>query len=196
MTNQSGSPNYEFLADVQDLETPEQFKAIGDETRQKLLGLLTERAATTSQLAQALGQPKGTVGHHLRVLQRSGLIRVVCTRQVRALTEKYYGRVAREWRASGSPTDVDVTSAMLSQVLSERTLPDGMSTFLLVHSRMSCEDAQQFVNQVQELSREFTQRSSPNDQVYGFLGGIYLTDWPVLELDDRENSDGGHARKR
>jgi len=193
MANRNHFPDYEFLADIQDLETPDQFKAIGDATRQKLLGLLTERAATTSQLAQVLGSPKGTIGHHLRVLQRTGLIRVVRTRKVRALTEKYYGRVAREWRASGSPPDVDVTAAMLSQVLAERVLVDGLSTFLLVHSRMSCEDAQRFVDQVRELSRAFTQRSSPNEQVYGFLGGVYRTDWPVLEADDAENGDGEHT---
>ena len=40
-------------------------------------------------------RPQGTVGHHLKVLERGGLVRVVRTRQVRALTEKYYGRVAR-----------------------------------------------------------------------------------------------------
>ena len=190
MANQNDTADYEFLADVQDLETPDQFKAIGVVTRQKLLGLLTERAATTSQLAQALSQPKGTIGHHLRVLQRTGLIRVVRTRKVRALTEKYYGRVAREWRASGSPPDVDVTAAMLTQALAERVLVDGLSTFLLVHNRMSCEDAQRFVNQVQALSKEFTQGSSPNEQVYGFLGGVYVTDWPVLEADDAEHGDG------
>ena len=43
----------------------------------------------------ALDTPKGTVGHHLKVLEKAGLVRVVRTRKVRALTEKYYGRVAR-----------------------------------------------------------------------------------------------------
>jgi DNA-binding transcriptional ArsR family regulator len=57
--------------------------------------LLRERAASTTELAAALETPKGTVGHHLKVLERAGLIRVVRTRKVRALTERYYGRVAR-----------------------------------------------------------------------------------------------------
>jgi DNA-binding transcriptional ArsR family regulator len=39
--------------------------------------------------------PKGTVGHHVKVLEKAGLIRVVRTRQVRAVTEKFYGRTAR-----------------------------------------------------------------------------------------------------
>jgi predicted ArsR family transcriptional regulator len=57
--------------------------------------LLRERAASTSELAATLETPKGTVGHHLKVLEAAGLVRVVRTRKVRALTEKYYGRVAR-----------------------------------------------------------------------------------------------------
>ena len=57
--------------------------------------MLRERAASTSELAVALEAPKGTVGHHLKVLESAGLIHVVRTRKVRALTEKYYGRVAR-----------------------------------------------------------------------------------------------------
>jgi hypothetical protein len=39
--------------------------------------------------------PKGTAGYHVGVLERAGLVRVVATRRVRAMTEKYYGRVAR-----------------------------------------------------------------------------------------------------
>ena len=42
-----------------------------------------------------LETPKGTVGHHLKVLETAGLVRVVRTRKVRALTERYYGRTAR-----------------------------------------------------------------------------------------------------
>ena len=49
--------------------------------------------------------PKGTVGHHLKVLERAGLVHVVRTRQVRALTEKYYGRVARLFVMKGDEHD-------------------------------------------------------------------------------------------
>ena len=59
------------------------------------MSLLRERAASTTELAAALESPKGTVGHHVKVLEEAGLIRVVRTRKVRALTESYYGRVAR-----------------------------------------------------------------------------------------------------
>lgn len=190
MANHNPPLDYAFLDDVQELTTPEQLKAISDGTRQKILGILGERSRTTSQLAEILGRPKGTAGHHLRVLARAGLIRVVRTRQVRAMTEKYYGRVAREWIASGDQADADVTAAMLRQVVSERVPEEGTSSCVLVHSRLSCDDAQQFIVRVQALAREFTDASSPEELVYGFVGGVYLTDWPALQEQEREQDNG------
>lgn len=189
MTNHTTPLDYDIRHDVQELTTPEQLKAISDGTRQKILGILGERSFTTSQLAEVLHQPKGTVGHHLRVLARVGLIRVVRTRQVRAMTEKYYGRVAREWIASGAQAGIDVTAAMLRQVESERVREEGDSSFVLVHSRLSCEAAQQFVARVQAVAREFTEASSPEEPVYAFIGGVYLTDWPAASREDRETDD-------
>src|SRR5688572_32726368 len=60
---------------------PEQLRALGDELRGRIVGLLRERAWSTQQLARELDVPKGTVGHHLKVLERAGLIRVVHTRR-------------------------------------------------------------------------------------------------------------------
>ena len=57
--------------------------------------LLRERAQSTTELAEQVGLAKGTVSHHLKVLETAGLVRVVRTRKVRALTESIYGRVAR-----------------------------------------------------------------------------------------------------
>jgi DNA-binding transcriptional ArsR family regulator len=50
---------------------------------------------STTELAEAIGLAKGTVAHHLKVLESARLVKVVRTRQVRALTESIYGRVAR-----------------------------------------------------------------------------------------------------
>ena len=69
--------------------------------------------------------PKGTVGHHLKVLEKAGLVRVVRTRQVRALTEKYYGRVARLFELKGVDDDAEdlragaISAMMLRHVADE-----------------------------------------------------------------------------
>jgi DNA-binding transcriptional ArsR family regulator len=87
-------PDYE-ADDVMVVKEPEQLRALGGNLRTKLVVRLRESACSTSALAEELGVPKGTVGHHLKVLERAGLIRIVRTRKVRAVTENYYGRVAR-----------------------------------------------------------------------------------------------------
>jgi DNA-binding transcriptional ArsR family regulator len=87
-------PDYDAV-DVMVVKEPEQLRALGGDLRTKIILRLRESACSTSELAGELGIPKGTVGHHLKVLERAGLIRVVRTRKVRAVTEKYYGRVAR-----------------------------------------------------------------------------------------------------
>ena len=63
--------------------------------RLQIVALLRERAASTTELAEQVGLAKGTVAHHLKVLERRRADRVVRTRRVRALTESIYGRVAR-----------------------------------------------------------------------------------------------------
>ena len=87
MADKSGEPDYE-LEEILEVDRPEQFRAVGDPLRLRIVGLLSERAATTSQLAEALGESRGNVGHHLKILEGAGLVRVVRTRQVRAITEK------------------------------------------------------------------------------------------------------------
>ena len=79
-------PDYE-LPDIVVADQPHQLKALGDRARMAILDLVLERAASVMELAAALGKPKSTVAHHVQVLQRAGLLRVVRTRKVRAITE-------------------------------------------------------------------------------------------------------------
>src|SRR5581483_5176673 len=119
-THSMRRPDYAMEA-VLELTTPAQFKALGDPLRQKALGLLAERAATTGELAAALHCPTSTMAHHLHVLERAGLIRVVRTRQVRAVTERYYGRTAHTYLSiSGDMEEAGAFGAMrLRQELTE-----------------------------------------------------------------------------
>src|SRR5512132_1318831 len=88
--------------DVMIVREPEQLRAVADDLRAKLIALLRRRAWSTQQLAEELNLPKGTVGHHLKVLEKAGLIKVVRTRKVRAPTEKHHGRAARLVAAEGA----------------------------------------------------------------------------------------------
>src|SRR5206468_12011282 len=94
MARNSPPPDYE-LADRIALTEPAQVQAISHPVRTTILHLLHERAATVSELARALARPKSTVAHHVKVLADAGLLRVVRTRRVRAIEERFYGRTAR-----------------------------------------------------------------------------------------------------
>lgn len=51
------------------------FNALADETRLKIVKLLTERECSVDELVQALGIAQSTTSHHLRVLKESGIIK-------------------------------------------------------------------------------------------------------------------------
>ena len=84
-----------------------------------ILDLVLERAASVTELAAALGKPKSTVAHHVEVLRRAGLLRVVRTRRVRAVTEAFYGRTGRTISVT-SPGPEHPLRSMLADALAEQ----------------------------------------------------------------------------
>lgn len=89
------------LAPFYDLESLEQFRAIADELRLRILDLLTQQALTVTQVGERLGIAPAKAHYHVRELERVGLVRLVATRENRGILEKYYRVVARELRVPG-----------------------------------------------------------------------------------------------
>src|SRR3954471_17925552 len=87
-------PDYD-LEDLRIVTSPRELRALADPLRGTLIDLLLERAATVAELAAAVDRPKSTVAHHVGVLVDTRMLRVVRTRRVRAIDERYYGRTAR-----------------------------------------------------------------------------------------------------
>jgi DNA-binding transcriptional ArsR family regulator len=162
-------------------ETPDQLKALGNPMRMAILDLLNERAASTTELAAALDRPKGTVGHHLKVLERADFIRVVRTRKVRAMTEKFYGRVAHTVVYRGIP-EANTKMFMLQEALAEAVVEEGsaLPATTLRHVRMSEAQAVEFWEQVAALAEQFAKAPRGGDRVYGLLAAVYPTDLPTL----------------
>ena len=94
------SPGYD-LDDELHLDDAAQYRALFEPTRMEIVRLVGQRAATVSQLAEALDRPKGTIGHHVDALADAGLVRVVRTERVRAIEAKYWGRTARTFVYGG-----------------------------------------------------------------------------------------------
>src|SRR5215470_2990458 len=77
------------------ISTEEEFKAVADATRTRILGIIQQQPATAKQIAARLNMSPGTIGHHLQVLESAGLAQVVARRLVRGIVAKYYTRTAR-----------------------------------------------------------------------------------------------------
>jgi DNA-binding transcriptional ArsR family regulator len=181
-------PDYD-LADRIALTTPSQVKAIGHPLRTAVLSLLHERAATVTELAVALERPKSTVAHHVKVLSETGLVRVVRTRKVRAIEERFYGRTARmffvgvERSSKGDVLPRDFNDFEVAARESAVAYRGGKLWGFIRHARISEAQASEFWERMAELVAEFDQLPRSGDTVYGFAVGVYPTDHPTLPRD-------------
>lgn len=185
MSSNTRVPDYD-LADTVDVSTPAQLRAIADPLRTTILDLVLERAATVSELAAAVDRPKSTVAHHVNVLVRAGMLRIVRTRRVRAIDERYYGRTGRTLYVGVARRPGDTTTPVCINGLSvaaAESVPaheaDKLYTTIR-HARIPAQTAAQFWKRVDALIREFTQLPRSGDTVYGFAAGLYPTEHPTL----------------
>ncbi len=182
-------PDYD-LDEMVVVTAPVQLRALADALRGSLLELVLERAATVTELASAVGRPKSTVAYHVNLLVDAGLFKVVRTQKVRAIEERYYGRVARTIYIGALSSDEDI--AMVANI-------DGIATAYgesrqakeaddlrctLVHARIPVDEVRSFWAEVQDVARRFAQIPRSGDQVYGFVAGLYPTDAPALPEKD------------
>ena len=169
----AASPPDYTLQERLPLTRPDQVRALGHPLRNTILGLLHERAATVSELAVAIGRPKSTVAHHVKVLVDAGLLQVVRTRRVRAIEERYYGRTARMFFVAvgpGSDTEpmgVDFDDFEVAARESETAFNAGKLWGFIRHARITDAQASGFWERMAELVREFDELPRGGETVYG-----------------------------
>ncbi|HZS23935.1 MAG TPA: winged helix-turn-helix domain-containing protein [Gaiellaceae bacterium] len=167
--------------DVLIVREPEQLRALGDDLRTRIVVLLRERAHSVTELAELVGLPKGTVAHHVKVLEKVGLVRVVRTRKVRAMTERFYGRTARLFIFKSSDEagggDVrDLVAASLRAVAEEIIpgSPDDRTTFAVLRKRLSDADARRFMRRLDRLGDDLAAApEDPDGQPYGLVFALF-----------------------
>src|SRR5438093_9363560 len=191
MSSKSKLPDDE-LAEKMIITAPAQLRAIADPLRATILDLLLERAATVGGLAAAVRRPKSTVAHHVNVLVEAGMLRVVRTRRVRAIDERYYGRTARVFyvgvvnRPGEDPTTVHANALSVAAAESVPAHEADDLRSILRHARIPAQHAAGFWQRVDAVVREFSQLPRSGDTVYGFAAGLYPTDYPTLpDADDK-----------
>ena len=169
------SPDYDAPDDLH-LETVEQHRALFEPTRMEIIRMLGQRASTVSQLAEALGRPKGTIGHHMDVLDREGLVRVVRTEKVRAIEAKYWGRTARTF-VFGEMSGIAKPS-LLSDAAEEFPTEGGLAA--IRYAQIDAARADEWGRRLADLAAEFASEKVAGDTTFGFVIGLYPTDRPTL----------------
>jgi Helix-turn-helix domain len=175
-------PDYD-LEDVRVVSSRQELRAMADPLRSGILDLVLERAATVSELAAAMDRPKSTVAHHVGVLVAADMLKVVRTRRVRAIDERFYGRTARIFYVGAiQPEQVSLVPNWLPVAAAE-SIPAHEADDLraiLRYARIPRERAAEFWTRVFDLVQEFSQLPRSGDTVYGFVAGLYPTEHPTL----------------
>ena len=147
-------------------------------TRWRILGRLLEGPASNQELARALGAAKGTISHHVRVLDRAGLIRVVEERRVRGVVEKRYARVGGRFRLPererrSGPSIRSLARCRCGRPSPRRARaggPDDPSMSFVVRARMPAARARRFANLLNELAAEFADGAPGEGETFGIVG--------------------------
>lgn len=106
---------------INDINDPRLVKALAHPLRVRILGVLQDRVASPSDLAEELKAPLGNVSYHVRILAQLGLLKLVKKRPRRGAIEHYYearSRVRVSDRAWGQVPNI-VKEAMVNATLDQ-----------------------------------------------------------------------------
>lgn len=175
-------PDYE-LEDLRIITSTPELKAVFHPLRGTLIDLVLERAATVAELAVAVDRPKSSVAYHVNVLVEVDLFKVVRTRRVRAIDERFYGRTARVFYVGQiQPQQVSVIPNILVDAAAESVPAHEADRLRAIvrQARISRQDATQFWDRLFDLTREFSALPRAGEETFRFVAGLYPTDYPSL----------------
>ncbi len=174
------------------VNTVQQFKAMGDTTRSRILGIIQLQPATAKQIADKLGIAPGTIGHHLQVLEAAGLAQIAARRLIHGIVAKYYTRTARIF-VYDFPSEVsdsvsvalhfhskvqDELAATLSEETDDKrdvTFPEGRCSTAFPHARLSAARAEEYSKRISAIIDDLIQEQpDPDGQVYGFYTAMFV----------------------
>ncbi len=128
-------------------------------------------------------------------LREAGLRRVVRTRRVRAIEERFYGRTARMFYAAldrdlhEGPPPLDFNDFEVAARESVAAYGEGKLWGFIRHARITEAQAFEFWRRIADLVDEFDRLPRSGDTMYGFAVGVYPTDHPSLPSADEPSSD-------
>ncbi|NNG37261.1 ArsR/SmtB family transcription factor [Nakamurella aerolata] len=179
-------PDYQ-LEDVRIISSTAELKALFHPLREELVDLLLERAATVAELADAVGRPPSTVAYHVAKLLDAGLIKVVRTRKVRAIDERWYGRVARTFYVGKiSAEQLPLVPNYLPTAAAESVAAhrNDQLRALLRYAHIPEDQAEPFWRKMIALFAEFSALPRTGERSYALVAGLYPTEHVTLPPAD------------
>ncbi len=166
------------------VSTEQQFKAISDMVRSRILGVIQHQPLTARQIASRLHATPGAIGHHLHVLEEAGLVKVVARRITRGIVASYYTRTARIFDYDLPPdvrgyhtVNLDLVARMQTEMLDsivsyEDADPARVDAFPRV--RLSLEKALEYRRRFTALLDEMIEeKPDPQGEVYDIFFAIF-----------------------
>ena len=155
------------------VETDQQLHAVGSLARHRVLRVLRDGPATVTQIADRLGIAKGSSHYHVGVLAKAGLIRVVETRKVRGVEERYYAMAATaiELPESGPGEPEHLMRHALADL--ESAPANEQKTVRLKHARLSPAAFGAFEARLHALIDELTELSDPQESAADLFVAFY-----------------------
>ncbi len=181
------------------LSTVQQFKAISDPIRSRILGIIQHQPATAKQIADRLGATPGAIGHHLHVLEAAGLAQVVARRLVRGIIAHYYTRTARIFDFE-FPSEItgDRSTALdcishardeLAETLTEKG-ENAVCETSFPRARLSPERLEAYKKRLLNLVYEFVgEAPDPRGQVYNLFTALFLAPSYLQDEKSPESSE-------
>lgn len=179
------------------ISTLEQFKAMNDKVRMRILSIIRHQPATAKQLADRLGATPGAIGHHLHVLEAAGLVQVVALRVTRGIIARYYTRTARIFMYDlplEYPEASSVSIKFLGDArdeLADATLDYKEETSLysgFPHARISREKAEKYSERLRSIAEDlYMEPDDPDGEVYGLSVALFRSPaWLGSKVDTQE----------
>jgi len=139
------------------------------------LGLLHDRAASTQQIANQLGILTGSVSYHLKVLTRAGLVKLVNTRKVRGVTERFYGRTARGFDFTSAAAPVGARGFELRVVADdmEYATPRAADLVVVRRVRLSDDAVSALARELDALLDAVIDRADPSEPIRAVAVALY-----------------------
>ncbi|WP_285664670.1 ArsR/SmtB family transcription factor [Actinorhabdospora filicis] len=155
----------------------EQYKALAHPTRQRVIFTLDELGeATMATLAARLDTLKGNVAHHLKVLEKAGLVEVSRTNTVRGGTEKYYTRAQTRIHIPRERVTGQGAGELIHAVAEEMALAPAPVLLAIRHARLTAAQLEALVETLKHLAGPDDLPDAGEDETrYGIAFTVYPT---------------------